>query len=85
MEFKIDNSNYKSFLKNDKLIVIDDNFIKDNNIDANALILIEEIRNKDVMLYVKNIKLNDLNIEVKESNLYGIFFENANINDLKLL
>lgn len=85
MEFKIDNSNYRSFLKNDKLIVIDDNFINDNKIDANALILVEEIRNKDVMLYVKDIKMNDLNIEIKESNLYGIFFENANINDLKLL
>lgn len=85
MEFKIDNSNYKNFVKNDKLIIIDDNFIEDNNIGADALILIEEIRNKDVMLYVKDIKLNDLNIEVKESNLYGIFFENANFNDLKLL
>ncbi|MCD8455245.1 pentapeptide repeat-containing protein [Tenacibaculum finnmarkense genomovar ulcerans] len=85
MEFKIDNSNYKSFLKNDKLIAIDKTFIKDNKIDAKASIIIEEIRDKNVMIYVIGIKMNDLNIEIKESTLYGIFFENAIINDLKLL
>jgi len=85
MEFKIDNSNYKSLLRNGKHIVIDDTFIKDNNISAKALIKIEGVENKDVMLYVKDIKLNDLEIEVKDSSLYGIFFEDATIKDLKLL
>ena len=85
MEFKIDSSNYHSHLKNDKLIVIDDDFIKNNNISPNALIKLEGIKNKDVMLYVKDIQQNELNVEVTDSSLYGIFFESATIKELKLL
>lgn len=85
MEFKIDSSNYQSHLKNDKLIVIDENFIKSNNISTNALIRLEGVKNKEVMLYVKDIQQNELNIEVKDSSLYGIFFENVTISELKLL
>ncbi|PKH50782.1 hypothetical protein CXF68_08825 [Tenacibaculum sp. Bg11-29] len=85
MEFKIDSSNYKSLLRDNKHILIDDTFIIDNNISEKALIIIQGIEDKDVMLYVKDIKLNDLEIEVKDSSLYGIFFEDATIKDLKLL
>ncbi|WP_291856646.1 hypothetical protein [Marinilabilia sp.] len=84
MEFKIDSSNYHSHLKNDKL-VIDKNFIKSNNISTNALIKLEGVKNKEVMLYVKDIQQNELNIEVKDSALYGIIFENVTIRELKLL
>lgn len=85
MEFKIDDSNYKDHLKNDKLIVIDNEFISQNNISGNALIKIDGINNKNVMLCVKDIELSDLNIEVANSSLYGIFFENATVKELKLL
>lgn len=85
MEFKIDNSNYKEYLNNDKLIVIDDEFITKNSVVSTALIKIENVDNKEVMLYVKDIALSDLDIELKHCSLNGIFFKNATIKDLKLL
>ncbi|MCR1026806.1 pentapeptide repeat-containing protein [Cellulophaga baltica] len=85
MEFKIDNSNYKEHLTNDKLIVINDDFITKNDISSTDLIKIEKIDNKEVMLYVTGIELGDLSIDIEHCSLYGIFFENATIKDLKLL
>ena len=43
------------------------------------------IHNKNVVLYAKDIEFPELNIEIKDSSLYGIFFENVTIKDLKLL
>jgi uncharacterized protein YjbI with pentapeptide repeats len=85
MSFKIDSSNYKSLLRTDKQIVIDLAFIVENKIAANDLIKIEGIVNKEVILIVKGIKLNDLVIEVINSSLEGIYFEDATIKDLQLL
>jgi len=85
MEFEINTENYKDFLKDDNQLVIDADFIRENKIESYKHIRIMGIHNKNVVLYAKDIEFLELNIEIKDSSLYGIFFENVTIKDLKLL
>ena len=85
MEFKIDNSNYKDFISNNNQLVLDNAFIYLNNISDNCHILIEHIENDQLMLLVKDLKLSNLNIELRNSSLYGLFFENVILNEIKFI
>lgn len=55
MEFIIHINNYKEFVREDKYLVIDTEFIEKNSLETCIKIIIKDIKDKDLLLYVTKV------------------------------
>ncbi|MHA8055760.1 hypothetical protein VR611_07405 [Aquirufa nivalisilvae] len=76
MEFTINTDNYKEFVFKDKYLVIDKEFIEKNSLEKCLKIVIKDIKEKDLLLYVQKVILPNSRIEVNDC-----IFKTVSIND----
>ncbi len=85
MNLKINNENYKAFLKNEKLLVVDNDFLTANEVSDNSQIEIHEIKDKTILFFVDKIELPKLKIEIKNCEFEGLFVTNSTFLELNLI
>lgn len=85
MNLKLNNENYKAFLKNEKLLVIDIDFLTANEVSDNSQIEIHEIKDKTILFLIDKIELPKLNIEIKNCEFEGLFVTNSTVLEIKLI
>jgi uncharacterized protein YjbI with pentapeptide repeats len=85
MNLKINNENYKAFLKNEKLLVIDNDFLTANEVSDNSQIEFHEIKDKTILFSVDKIELPKLIIEIKNCEFERLFVTNSTVLEIKLI
>jgi hypothetical protein len=93
MDFTIDIDNYKQFVRNDKFLVIDIEFIEKNSLETCTKLVIKDIKDKDLLLYVPKVNLPKTRIEVndciftaisiEDSTIYEVIFNTVEVSEVK--
>lgn len=82
MEFTINIDNYKQFVRKDKYLVIDTEFIEKNSLETCLKIIIKDIKDKDLLLYVPKVNLPKTRIEVNDCIFTAVSIEDSTIDEV---
>src|SRR5690606_17572532 len=82
MDFTINIDNYKQFVRKDKFLVIDTEFIERNSLETCTKLVIKDIKDKDLLLYVPKVNLPQTRIEVNDCIFTAISIEDSTIDEV---
>lgn len=74
--------NYKQFVRKDKYLVIDTEFIEKNSLQTCIKLVIKDIKDKELLLYVTNVNLPKTRIEVNDCIFTAVSIENSTIDEV---
>jgi len=80
MEFTINNDNYKQFVRKDKYLVIDTEFIEKKSLETCLKIIVKDVKDKDLLLYVIQVNLPKTRLEVNNCIFEAISIEDSTID-----
>lgn len=80
MEFTINKDNYKQFVRKDKFLVIDNEFIVNNSLETCSKITIKDVKDNQLLLYVSKVNLPKTKLEVNECIFTVISIEESTID-----
>lgn len=82
MEFIINIENYKQFIREDKYLIIDTEFIEKNSLETCRRLTINGIQDKELLLYVSNINVENTRIEINDCSFTAVSIENSTIDEV---
>jgi hypothetical protein len=82
MEFTINNDNYKQFVRKDKHLVIDTQFIEENSLQDSLKITIKDVKDKDLLLYFTKVNLPETRLEVNDCLFTAVSIEDSTIDEV---
>jgi len=84
MKLEINNENYKSFLKQEKFLRIDNDFLVDNQVSKDSIVEIKDVKDKSIIFWISEIDLQSLKIEIKDCSFDGFFVEDSKFLELNI-
>ena len=82
MEFTINKENYKQFVRKDKFLVIDNEFIVNNSLETCSKIIIKDVKDNQLLLYVSKVNLPKTRLEVNDCIFTVISIEESTIDEV---
>ncbi|MFC6101501.1 hypothetical protein [Olivibacter domesticus] len=84
MEFIINIDNYKPLVQKDNCFVVDTEFIKKKSLETCQKIIIKDIKDKDLLLYILKVDLPKTRIEIRDCVFNTISIEKSTIDEVVL-
>lgn len=84
MKLEINDTNYKTYLKKEIFLRLDDEFCTENNIDEKSIIEIKDLKDKSIIFWITEITKKDLKIEIKDCFFDGFYVENSTIGEINI-
>ena len=82
MEFTINIDNYKQFVLKDKYLVINSEFIEKNSLETCSKIILTDINDKDLLLYILKVNLPNTRIQVNDCIFSSVSIEDSTIDEV---
>ncbi|WP_100628832.1 hypothetical protein [Algoriphagus formosus] len=82
MEFTINKDNYKQFVRKDKFLVIDDEFLKNNSLQNCSKLIVKDVKDNQLLLYVSKVNLPKTRLEVNDCKFTVISIEDSTIDEV---
>lgn len=85
MKFTFDDSNYQSFVRNDKYLVIDEQFLIDNILQQAEKIFIKNIKDINISLVINKVDLKQIKVDINGCSFKGFFIQDSTVSELTIL
>lgn len=82
MDFTINNINYKQFVRKDKYLVIDTEFIETNSLEGSLKITVKDVKDKDLLFYVSKVNLPKTRLEVNDCLFTAVSIVDSTIDEV---
>lgn len=82
MDFTLNIDNYKEFVREDKFLVIDPEFIEKNSIQKFTNFHITDIKDKDLVLFITKVDLPNTKIEINKCIFGTVSIEDSTIDQV---
>jgi len=82
MEFIIDANNYDQLISENKYLIVDNKFVKDNSLETFTKISIKNIANKSLLLFISKVKLPKIKIEISNCIFSEVLIRDSEIDEV---